>query len=423
MSSVRTVPPRRRLLIVLLVLAALAAGGVGALLGASGGGDERKTAPPPEASGREGLDRTSFLARIVPPPAEPAKRENVEGPAVPRSVAELARRLPLERKVAQLFLFGFEGTDLTADIFERLRRLDLGGIVLDASNYTDPSLLGQLGGEALVIAREAGHVPPWVLASQEGGEYNSFPDLPPSSAPADLSSADEAEIEAEATAAALRGLNVSGVLGPVIDVGLETIPALGTRVYSDDPEEVAGYADAVVNAFRRGRLLGAVAHFPGLGTADQATELGPASVGLDTEELLGRDLVPFRAAFDAGAAAVILGHGLYPMTDYTEPASLSRAVVTGLLRERLHFAGVAITDDLAEPAVTLAYPVPEAAVKAIRAGADMVFISGPAGDQQAAYAAVLQAVRSGSIPRRRLDQALLRVLKIKEGYGLIASRG
>jgi beta-N-acetylhexosaminidase len=413
------VPPRRRLLIALVVFAALLGGAVGAVLGSGGDGDGPKERPP-EASRGDERSRTSFLARIVPPAGEEAAgRNQPQAPAVPRSVADLARRLPLERKVAQLFLFGFEGTDLTAEIFRRLRRLDLGGIVLEERNYTGAPVLGQLGGEALVISRQAGHVPPWVLAIQEGGEHNSFADLPPTLAPADLASAGEAERQAQATAETLRGLNVTGVLGPVIDVGLETIPALGTRVYSDDPEEVAGYAEAVIDAYRRGRLFGAVSHFPGLGTADQSTQTGPATVGLDVEELAERDLVPFRAAFDAGAAGVVLGHGLYPMTDFTEPASLSRSVVTELLRERLNFAGVAITDDLADPAVTIAYPVPKAAVKAVKAGADMIFISGPSGDQQAAYAAVLRAVRSGAIPRRRLQEALLRVLKIKEGYGLI----
>ena len=85
-------------------------------------------------------ERVSFLARIVPPPAE--RQRSDRGPAVPRSVADLARRLPVERKVAQLFLFGFRGTDLTSEIFGRLRRLDLGGIVIAGQNYTDATQLG-----------------------------------------------------------------------------------------------------------------------------------------------------------------------------------------------------------------------------------------------------------------------------------------
>ena len=388
------------------------------VVGANQGNEEEPvTAPPPRAG--KPLDRTSFLARIIPSQAE-ERRPALRGPRVPRSVADLARRLPLERKVAQLFLFGFEGTDLTAEIYRRLRRQDLGGIVLAGSNYTgDPSLLGQLGPEAGVIAEQEGHVPPWVLAVQDGGEFNELEGLPPALAPADLASAGEAAAEATETARTLRGLGIAGLLGPVVDVGLESGSALGARVYSDDPEEVSAYAEAVIRAYRREHLFGAVKHFPGLGSADQSTQLGPASVGLDLEQLRQRDLLPFRAAIEAGAPAVLLSHALYPVSDFTRPGSLTRAIATDLLRGELRFEGVAITDDLADPAITSSYSVPDAAVEALEAGVDLLFISGPAGDQQAAYAAVLDAVRSGDVPRGRLNDAVLHALEAKEDYGLI----
>lgn len=369
-------------------------------------------------AGRE--DGAVEQARIVLP--QPEQRENrpaPRGPSVPPSVSDLARRLPLERKVAQLFLFGFEGTDLNAEIFRRLRRFDLGGIVIGPDNYTDPTLLGEMGGEAVVISRDEEHVPPWVLTVQDGGEFNSLAGLPPSLVPADIAASKEAAALAQDTAKTLRGLNVTGVLGPNADVGLASGSALGARVYSDDPEEVSSYVDAVIEAYRRERLFGAVKHFPGLGAADQSTELGPASVGLDLEGLRERDLLPFRAAVRAGAPAVVLSHALYPVTDFTQPASLSRAVATDLLRGELGFAGVAITDDLADPAITTPYSVSDATLQALRAGADMVWISGPAADQQAAYAAALRAARSGRLPRSRLNEALLRVLKAKEDYGRI----
>jgi beta-N-acetylhexosaminidase len=209
------------------------------------------------------------------------------------------------------------------------------------------------------------------------------------------------------------------VLGPVVDVGFESGSALGERVYSDDAEEVAAYAEAVVHAYRGERLFGAVKHFPGLGAADQPTQVGPASVGLDLPQLRDRDLIPFRAAVDAGAPAVLLAHALYPMNDFTRPASLDRSIATELLRGELGFAGVAITDDLADPAIASSYSVPDAAVEALRAGADMLFVSGPAGDQQAAYEAVLRAAQTGELPLDRIDQALGRVLEAKRDYGLI----
>ena len=409
---------RRRLVIALVVVVAVLAAAAGAIVGANQGNDEeRADAPPPERAGQP-LERTSFLARIIP--AREERQRSPSGPNVPRSVADLARRLPLERKVAQLFLFGFRGTDLTSEIFRRLRRLDLGGIVLAEPNYTgDLTLLGQLGAEARVIADQERHVPPWVLTVQDGGEFNALQGLPPALAPADLASAEEAKDQATETAKTLRGLNITGLLDPVVDVGFESGSALGARVYSDDPTEVSSYAEAVIRAYREERLFGAVKHFPGLGSADQSTQLGPASVGLDLEQLRQRDLRPFRASIQAGAAGVVLSHALYPMNDFTRPGSLTREIATGLLREELRFQGVAIADDLADPAITSSYSVPEAAVQALRAGADLLFISGPTGDQQASYAAVLRAVRRGDVPRRRLNEALLRALEAKEDYGLI----
>jgi beta-N-acetylhexosaminidase len=409
------VRPPSRVVALLVALVALASAAVGAIVGAREG-DERGRAALPERAGRP-LDRTSFLARIVP-----ARRERQRAPAGPATaggVADLVRRLPLERKVAQLFLLGFEGTDASAEIFRRLSRLDLGGLVLASGNYSDPAQLAALAGEAGVASAQAGHIPPWVLAVQDGGDFNELPGLPPDAAPADLSSADEAETQATEMAVTLRGLHVTGVLGPVVDVGFESGSALGERVYSDDAEEVAAYADAVIHAYRAERLFGAAKHFPGLGAADQPTQVGPASVGLDLSQLRERDLIPFRAAVEAGAPAVLLAHALYPMNDFTRPASLTRSIATGLLRDELGFAGVAITDDLADPAISSSYSVPAAAVEALRAGADLLFVSGPAGDQQAAYEAVLRAAQSGELAAERIDEALRRALEAKRDYGVI----
>ena len=415
-QPVRAEPARRRIAIALLAALALAAGATGVVVGAGQDDDDGRAASVPPPGRGTPQERISFLAKIVP-----AARSQRGGaaPSFPRSVAGLARRLSVERKVAQLFLFGFRGTDATAEIFGRLRRLDLGGVVIAGPNYLDTVQLAALAGEVRVVASEARHVPPWVFATQEGGELNSFPDLPPVSTPSDVGSAAEAGDGASQSAAALRALGVNGVLGPVVDVGTEAGSVLGARVYSDDPAEVATYAEATVGAYRDEHVFSAVKHFPGLGASDQSTEEGPATVGLGLEELRERDLIPFEAAVDAGVPGVIVGHALYSFNDFTVPASLSRQVDTDLLRRQLRFKGVAITDDLADPAITAIHTVPDAAVRALRAGADMIQISGSAGDQQAAYVAILRAVQRGAIPRRRLDQAVGRILLAKQDYDLI----
>jgi beta-N-acetylhexosaminidase len=397
----------------LVALVALLSLVVGVVVGANESG-KRDAATVAQRAG--GAEPSSFLDRIVP--AKGARGQAPRGPAAPRSVRDLAQRLPLERKVAQLFLIGFDGTDSTAGVFARLRRFDIGGVVLSRENYLDPAQLGALAGNVRTVANQAGHVPPWVLAAQDGAEFNALPGLPPAHAPSDVDSADAAAGEAAETATTLRGLNVTGVLDPAVDVGGEGSPLSG-RIYSDQPDEVSGYADAVVRAFRAKRMFSAAKHFPGLGATDQLTELGPATVGLDLPALRKRDLLPFRAAVEAGVPAVVLSAALYPMNNFTKPASLSESIVTHLLRDEIGFAGVAITDDLADPAITTSYSVPQAAVMALQAGADMLYISGSPGDQQAAYSAVLRAVERGRVRRSRLDEAVLRDLHAKLDYGLI----
>lgn len=411
--------PRLRRLAALAALLLLAAGAaVAGALVAAGGDGAGAGGGVPEASNRLTAERrTSFLARLIPP--APDRRGRPASRSVPRSVAELVARLPLERKVAQLFLLGFRGQDLNSAIFRQFRRLDLGGMVIDAVNYTNPQQLASMAGEAGVIARQERHVPPWVMAPQEGGDFNAFPDLPPATAASDLPDVHQAASEAKEAGRTLKGLAVSGLLGPVIDVGLADDPAVGPRAFSDQPDRVATYATVVVGAYRRARVFAAAEHFPGLGAASQSTEEGPAEVGESLAELSARDLVPFRAAIRAGVPGIVLSHGLYSVDDFVTPASLSRKVATDLLRRRLGFKGIAITDDLADPPITALGTVPDAAVSAIKAGADMLYISGPPGDQQAAYVAVLRAVRSGEVSRRRLDEAVIRILSVKRDYGLI----
>lgn len=380
------------------------------------GGDDGPPVVPEAGAQDTGQRRTSFLARVIPPPPEAARKTPA---GVPRSVSDLVRRLPTERKVAQLFVFGFRGSDLNATVFRQLRRLDLGGVVIDAANYTDPQQLGLLAGEAQAISKQEKHVPPWVMASQEGGDFNVFADLPPARKASDLPSTAAAAAEAREASDTLKPLGVNGLFAPVLDVGLAEDPAVGPRAFSDQPDRVADYAKSVVEAYRRKRVFTAAKHFPGLGSASQSTQLGPANVGLSLDALRKRDLVPFKAAIAAGVPGIVLGHGLYVVDDFVTPASLSSNIATDLLRKELKFKGIAITDDLADPPITALEAVPDAAVKAIRAGADMLYISGPPGDQQAAYVAVLRAARSGEISRRRLDQALLRILDVKRDYGLI----
>lgn len=351
---------------------------------------------------------------------EPSERPAAAvAPGTAPAVTALVRELPLERKVAQLFLLGFAGRDGTAPIFASLRNRGVGGVVVDERNYAGRDQLASLADAARAATDEGGHVRPFVLAPQEGGEFNAFADLPPATAAADLESDAAALAESRQAARALGELGIDGVLAPVADVAPPGGLAVGARAYSDRPTHVARYVRAVVRAYRERGMLTAAAHFPGLGLATEDTRLGVAQVGADLDELREHDLAPFRAANRAGVPALVVSNALYVTDDFVVPGSLSYAVTTELLRGELRFGGIAITDDLADPGVTALSSIPDAAVRAVAAGADLLYISGPASAQQAAYGAVIGAVRDGDIAPARVDEALARTLAVKQGYGML----
>jgi beta-N-acetylhexosaminidase len=397
-----------------LAVAALVAGVAVSVDDGGGGGDRGSPAARTGATGAGGPRPRSFLARLIPPPGG-----SLPGARVPGQIHRLVARLPLERKAAQLMLVGFTGRDPSIAFFRTLARFDFGGVVLERRNYADPIQLEAMTTSVANATARRGHEPPLVLARQSGGSLSAFPDLPPAGEPGELAGTSDAADQYARTAAALKDAGLSGVIGPPLDVSTHEADELGTLAFSDDPEEVAAYARAGVGAFRRARMLVAPEHFPGGGAATEDTDEGPAQVGLTLPELERRDLVPFRAAIDAGAQALLVGHASYAPDDFVLPASLSRNLTTNLLRGGLGFRGVAISDDLAAAAVITTQPsIAAAAVAAIAAGVDMVWISGPASSQMRAYRAILAAARRGAIPRTRLDAAVTRIVTVKRELGL-----
>jgi beta-N-acetylhexosaminidase len=408
--------PRRLRIGPLGLAIAIGAAGLAVALATSSGGGRARPMPPAAGDGSGPASHVSFLQKLIPP----ATTRHVNGPPVPRDLADLAGRLPLERAVSQLFLFGFDGKDAMAPIFSELTRLDLGGVVVDSRNYDTPQQLAALAANVKAVALRAAHVPPWVMAEQDGGDYSQFADLPPAHALGDFHRPQNAATAMVQAIAALKAVGIDGLLEPDLDVSSnETGSALGRQVLTGTPAAVATYGRLVVAACRAQKVFCAAKHFPGIGAASTPTDEGPAQVGLSLAQLEHRDLVPFAAAVKAGIPGILVGEGLYEPDSFVTPAALSKAIIGGLLRRRLGFTGVAITDDLADPGVSTFAQVPDAAVDALKAGADMIYISGDLGDQEAAYNAVLAAVRSGRIAPARVRQALIRVLLAKQAYGLL----
>jgi beta-N-acetylhexosaminidase len=253
-------------------------------------------------------------------------------------------------------------------------------------------------------------LPLLVSMDQEGGVVQRLKqgvDVVPSAASIGQSgSAAYARKVALANGRTLRGLGVTMVLAPVADVDPEGTSVMGSRIYSPDRRVAARMVVATIRGYLAAGVVPAVKHFPGLGTvtgdSHHSLPVQPKPV-----ELLDRtDLVPFRAAVDAGAPVVMTGHVAVPSVEKGMPASLSEAVITRLLRDDLGFQGVAITDSQGMGPVFGQYGAAEGAIRSLLAGNDLVLNSPK---PRRARRAVLEAVRSGRIPKERLTEAATRV--------------
>jgi beta-N-acetylhexosaminidase len=408
-------PSRATILALAAVAVVLVALVTVALRSGGGGSGARRAAATPPAPDRP-VVRHSFLEQVIP-----ARGAGLPGARVPGKIAAEVKAMPVEDKVAELMLLGFDGADATpsAPVLGLLRARPLGGIVIRRANYQSTAQVTAIAGQATLVARAAKHDPPFVWAPQEGGTFTAIPPAGPADAAGDVQNARTAAAEGVGAGRILSRLDLNGVLAPVVDVGTEGGGTLGSRAFSNDPRAVASYAVEMIAAYKRAGVVSAAEHFPGLGAETQPVEDGPASVGLSLAQLRTRDLVPFAAAIRAGVPAIVISNAAYATDEFVTPATLSHAVSTDLLRGEMRFQGVAIADDLSEPAITNDMSVADAAVQAVLAGSDMVYISGPARGQEAAYQQLLAAAKAGKIPRARLDEAVTRVLTLKREYGLV----
>ncbi len=205
-------------------------------------------------------------------------------------------------------------------------------------------------------------------------------------------------------------------LAPVADLASEPrATAISTRAYGDDPAHVAAHAGAFARGLERGGVASTLKHFPGHGATSDDSHAVLPRIDVAEEQLRARDLVPFARAIAArDASLVLVAHVVASAFDRDRPASLSSAVTTRLLRRELGFDGVTITDCLEMGAIASDAGTADAAVAALIAGADVLLISHRLELAQQAVAAIVAAVRSGTLPRERLEEAHARVLRLRE---------
>ena len=344
----------------------------------------------------------------------------------PDPLAEQLAAMTVEEKVGQLLIGGFEGTEIGDQATRLVQEYQVGGLILYGRNIAGAGQLVTLTNGLKALNGDG--IPLFLSIDQEGGGVDRMPPevrrTPGAYCVGQTGSVPAAQSYGDVLAAECAAFGLNLDFAPVLDVWSNPgNTVIGQRAFSADARTVAGLGPAAARRMMDQGVIPAVKHFPGHGDTAVDSHVGLPVVDKSPEELEETELIPFRAAIqsagtDGQVPAVMVAHILLTQLDPKRPASLSPAVVTGLLRDELGFAGAVLTDDLSMGAVTQSYGLGEAAVLAVEAGCDILLVCHGQDSVPAVRTALLEAVASGRITAERLDESVYRILRLKTEYAL-----
>jgi len=318
-------------------------------------------------------------------------------------------------------MVGIPGPEMDEGTGRLIREDHIGGVILFSRNIENPLQLAALCRDLQAAARRQD--PPLFLAvDQEGGRVarlkEPFSVFPGNAA---IGLAEEPVKKAIEFAAVtseemkIVGLNMN--LAPVVDVQRGSIEKhLAGRSFGEDPEIVAFLGRTVVKHLQKNGIMAVAKHFPGLGRADVDPHFHLPRINIDPEELEKINFPPFAAAIREHVCGIMTSHAIYPALDPERPATLSPTVLTEVLREKMGFRGVTITDDLEMGAIAAQWSVAEGALKSFQAGADILLICKDQGHVRASLDSMRQALSKGTLSKERVAKSLHRIKKMKKRF-------
>jgi beta-N-acetylhexosaminidase len=314
---------------------------------------------------------------------------------------------------AGVVITGFTGTEMTDDLRASLERIPFAGYILFARNCMS---LEQT--RALTDALRARTPPPIVAIDQEGGHVMRLTDgvaaVPPMALIGASGDTERALAAGTQIARDLRRAGFTHDFAPVLDLNVDPgNTVIGDRSFGSDPHLVAELGAAFARGLEAGGITATFKHFPGHGATAQDTHVEFARLNVDEATLRARDMLPFRLCM-RDAASMMVAHVAAPAIDGDTPASTSRRIITGILREEWGYDGVLFTDCMQMDAIAAGIGTVRGVTAAIAAGADCALVSH---DPQLAYEAVehlASAVAAGTVSRERLEQAHERVARLRE---------
>jgi beta-N-acetylhexosaminidase len=369
------------------------------------------------------LAARSPTASSARPPATPAHPARPGGPGLDGRAAALASSMSVAEKVGQLLVLTVPGHTAADGGAALVRDYHIGGVIYFGGNLASARQVAALSaGLQDAARRQPPAIPLLIGTDQEGGIVSRLAGIT-TVFPGQMAAGatrDPALVAAQdrATGAQLRALGLNLDYAPVADVNVDPAnPVIGIRSFGASPALVARLTSAAVEGFHQAGVAAVAKHFPGHGDTGTDSHTGLPVIHHTLAQWRRIDAPPFQAAIKAGADEIMIGHIEVPaLDDSGQPASLSRRIVTGLLRGQLGYQGVVTTDSMQMRGAAIGHTPAQAAVAAIAAGCDQLLMPG---SPATAYHALLRGVATGRIGMGQLDASVTRIIRLKLAWGLL----
>ena len=334
----------------------------------------------------------------------------------------LIDNMTLQEKIGQLLIVGFDGITLDDNITNLIRNKYIGGVIFFRNNIDSLTGVVNLVNQFKEINR-GNKVPLFISVDEEGGVVSRVPQefkkLPSASYVGSFNSEEICYKEGEIIANELKLMGYNMDYAPVLDIlSNSQNTVIGNRAFGEISEVVSNLAVEVMKGIQDNEVIPVVKHFPGHGDTTLDSHYGLPLVEKTLDELKSLEFIPFENAIKNGADAIMISHILLKNVDSENPATMSKVIVSNILRESMGFKGVVITDDMTMGAITQNYDIGEASVKAIEAGVDIVLVCHGYDNEMKVINSIEEAVASEVISEERINESVYRILYLKDKYNL-----
>lgn len=330
--------------------------------------------------------------------------------------------LTLREKIGQRLVVGFSGTEITDELENMIKQYKISNIILFKENIVSGSKLKKLCCDLQCLIKKHTGTGAFITIDQEGGMVTRLAEdsvnIPGAMAIAATGNTEYAYQAGKITGKQLKKLGVNFNLAPVADINSNMDnPVIGVRSYGDTPERVAEYVEAMTRGLMDGGVMASAKHFPGHGDTDIDSHLGLPQINKSFEELEKCELIPFKKLIQTGIPAITTAHILFPKIEPNKiPATMSRKIVNDILKEKLGFQGLVISDCMEMQAIKKSYGTIEGVKLAMKAGVDLIFISHTTSLVKDVSDTLMEAFDSGELSLEEMDCSVNKILHWKNRY-------